>query len=338
MNPLRIVYLLEDTDLSGGVRVVLGQADALIARGHSVAIATKGLPLPWRRSDAKWLHVDDFREIDRSSFDFVVASFWTTVPPAFEIAGPRAVHLCQGYEGTFTAYQDFRAEIEAVYRLPIPKLTVSPHLVETLRPFGADVAHVGQIIDEEFFRSTTPPLADPPRVLLVGASQIDFKGIDVGYGAAAHARWNGARFELVRVSPWRPGSDEPVEELVGEFHAALETHEMVELVHSCDVFLGPSRADEGFGLPAAEALAAGIPAILTRIPSFLSFGEPNDYAIFVDEDDAEAMGDALIEVLCGEALRRKLTRRGRQIASRFEAARVAEQLENFFEQRLREIG
>ena len=39
---MRITYLLEDTPISSPVRTVLAQADALIARGHRVRIATKG--------------------------------------------------------------------------------------------------------------------------------------------------------------------------------------------------------------------------------------------------------------------------------------------------------
>src|SRR5512138_2345868 len=111
--PLRIAYLLEDTAQSGGVRVPLAQADALIARGHQVRIVTKGLPVAWRSSRAEWVYVDDLRHYDASHDDFVIATFWTTVPIAYEIALNRAVHLSQGYEGSFNAYQPIRGDIEA---------------------------------------------------------------------------------------------------------------------------------------------------------------------------------------------------------------------------------
>src|SRR5688500_14713321 len=58
MKPLKIAYLMEDTELSGGQRVQLVHADALIARGHRVRIVTKGLPVTWRRSRAEWVYVD----------------------------------------------------------------------------------------------------------------------------------------------------------------------------------------------------------------------------------------------------------------------------------------
>ncbi|HEU5163239.1 MAG TPA: glycosyltransferase family 4 protein [Thermoanaerobaculia bacterium] len=331
--PLRIAYLMEDTDLSGGVRVQLAQADAMIARGHRVTIFTKGLPLTWRTSEAEWEYVDDFRAQAYDEFDFVIATFWTTVEPAFEKAGKRAVHLSQGLESTFTAYQAIREDIERAYRLPIPKIVVSPHLIDWLAPFGQEIFVVGQIVDEAFFRERRPEEHEPLRVLLAGASQVDFKGIDVGYDAVLHARAAGSDLALVRVSPWAPSREEP-KEAADEFHVGLDAAAMVRLVHSCDVFLGPSRKEEGFGLPAAEAMAAGIPAVLSRIPSFESF-EPHrsDYAVWAEEGDPEALGDALMRLLDDPDLREALSIRGRQVAKQYRAANVAERLEAFLLER-----
>src|ERR1051326_3935966 len=101
---LRIAYLLADTGLSGGIRVIAAQADGLVARGHEVTLVTTGAPLTWRRSRAKWLYVNDWRGGDASAFDFVVGTCWTTVRAAYELAPERAIHLSQGYEGSFTAY------------------------------------------------------------------------------------------------------------------------------------------------------------------------------------------------------------------------------------------
>lgn len=331
---LRVLYLMEDTDLSGGVRVQLAHADALLDRGHQVAIATRGLPLRWRRSRADWIYVEDFRTIDASAFDVVVATFWTTIEPAWEIARDRAVHLCQGYEGSFTAYESKRAEIEAAYRIPLPRWTVSPHLSEPLAQFGSDVTWIGQVVDDEFYRPSRREPSDPPRVLLVGASQIDFKGIDVGYGAVQHARWNGASFDLVRISPWAPASDEPAE-LAAEFHVGLNASAMTSVVHTCDYFIGPSRRDEGFGLPAAEALAACIPTALSRIPSFMAFDGSGDFALFAGEDDPVGMGDQLLALLADDELARRLSRRGRDVAEQWRAQNVAERLESWIIERRR---
>ena len=328
---MRIAYLLEDTELAGGIRVNVAHADVLTDRGHEVTLVTKGGPLTWRRSRAPWRFVERFEEIDARDYDFVVGTFWTTVAAAYAIAGKRAVHLCQGYEGSFTAYQKLKESIDAAYRLPIPKITVSPHLVEICREFHDDATYVGQIVDEEFFQASVPR-TNATRVLLVGPAQADFKGIDVGYASVQRARARGAQFDLVRVSQWPVAPDEPAG-MANEFHVALTTEEMARLIASCDVFLGPSRHQEGFGLPAAEALASGVPAVLCEIPSFLSWDPARDYALFSAEGDGAAMGDALVTLLRDAALRERLARRGREVVEQFRAKKTGERLERFFQSR-----
>lgn len=328
---MKIAYLLEDTELAGGIRVAVAHADALTGRGHDVTLVTKGGPLTWRRSRAPWRHVESFDDIDAAAFDFVVGTFWKTLPATYALAGKRAVHLCQGYEGSFTAYQPFKEAIDAVYRLPIPKITVSPHLVAICRTFYDDATYVGQIVDEEFFQDQRlKPAAT--RVLLVGPAQADFKGIDIGYAAARRARARGAAFDLIRVSQWATAEGEP-SDLASEFHVALSTTEMARLIASCDVFLGSSRHQEGFGLPAAEALASGVPAVLSEIPSFLSWDAAHDYALFTPEGDGDAMGDALVRLLGDAALRERLAVRGREVVEQFRAERTGARLEAFFQER-----
>lgn len=319
---------MEDTDLSGGVRVQLAQADALIDRGHHVTIATKGAPLTWRTSRAEWLYVDEFTELDPGSADVFVGTFWTTVEPAYRLAPRKAVHLCQGYEASFSFYQDSRQQIEDIYRLPIPIMTVTQSLAETLSTVTADVTVVGQIVDEGFFQEKEPD-HEPLRVLLAGASQIDIKGVDVGYGAVAHARSQGAELSLVRVSPWRPSEAEAADVHATEFHVAISDDQMQQLVRSCDIVLGTSRPEEGFGLPVAESMASGLAPILTRIPSYLSFSRLPDFASFVDVDDPIAMGEAFIDLAENSEKRRLLARKSRVVAEQFRAHLVAERIERF---------
>ncbi|HEX3583594.1 MAG TPA: glycosyltransferase [Thermoanaerobaculia bacterium] len=328
---MKIAYLLEDTDLAGGIRVCVAHGDVLTDRGHDVTLITKGSPLTWRRSRARWQHVERWEEVDAKSFDFLIGTFWRTIPHAYALAPDRAIHFCQGYEGSFTAYQPFKAEIDAAYRIPIPKITVSPHLVPICREFFDDATCIGQIVDDDYFQPHTNSAA-PRRVLLVGPMQADFKGIDVGYAAVRRARARGASFDLIRVSQWVPADDEP-SELAAEFHVALSTADIVRLIASCDAYLAPSRHPEGFGLPAAEAMASGIPGVLSEIPSFLSWSETHDYALLAPEGDGTAMGDALVTLLGDAALRERVVRRGREVVEQFRAPITGERLERYFVKR-----
>ncbi|HEX9982348.1 MAG TPA: glycosyltransferase family 4 protein [Thermoanaerobaculia bacterium] len=328
-KPLKITYFVPDTEPSGGVRIQLVHADALIARGHQVRLVTLGQPLTWRSSRAEWIYVDDFRQYDASDQDFVVGTFWLTVPFAYEAAGDRAVHLCQGYEGAFSAYEPIRPQIEEAYKLPIPKLVVSKSLIPICKRFTEDVTFIGQVVEDEFYRRATPREHEPPRVLLCGQAQADLKGIQDGYGAVTHARWFHQKLDLIRVSPWIPSREEPLE-TVQEFHVALTTTEMTRLMHSCDILIAPNHREEGFGLPAAEALASGIPCVMTSIPSYLSFDERHDYALFAPQENAAELGERLIELLGDTELRERLRVRGRQVAEQWRVEHVADRLEQFF--------
>ena len=293
----------------------LAQADALIARGHRVRLVTTGLPLTWRSSRAEWIYVDDLRYYDAGDDDFVIGSF-DTVTVAYDLAGERAVHLCQRVA-------------DAAHELPIPKLAVSRSLIPICERSGSDAIYIGQIVEDELYRDVTPREREPPRVLLSGAAQNEIKGIDDGYGAVAHARWFHQKLDLIRVSPWAPSREEPLES-VQEFHVALNTAEMTRLVHSCDLLIAASHAEEGFGLPAAEAMAAGIPCLLTAIPSYLSFDDTRDYALFAPEQNAVELGERLIDLLGDAALRARLRTRAREVAEQWRAESVAERLESFF--------
>ena len=329
VKPLRIAYLLEDTGLAGGIRVAVAQADALLARGHDVTLITKGEPLNWRHSHVQWQYVQSFADIDSSPFEFVIGTFWKTLPFVHAEAPARGIHLCQGYEGSFTAYRDLKAEIDAAYRLPLPKITVSPHLVQICKRFTDDATYIGQIVDDLFFRQPRFHEGQRLRVLLVGPMQADFKGIDVGYEAVRRARELGAGFDLIRVSQWPAEESEP-SSLAAEFHVGLKSADMARLISTCDVYLGPSRHQEGFGLPAAESMASGLATVLSEIPSFLAFDGAHDYALFAPEDDARAMGEQLARLVSNAPLRRRTALRGREVVEQFRAHHTALKLERYF--------
>ncbi len=325
---LRIAYLFEDSGMSGGVRVALGQADALIERGHEVTCVSRGDRVTWRDSNARWVRVENLDDYDASNDDVVVGTFYTTLAAAHRIAPGRAVHLCQGYESLYSGYRSLVDTIDAAYRLPLPKMVVSPHLIEICRRFSDRVESIGQIIDAGYFRPAPAVEHDPLRLLVVGDYQIDVRGVAEAYEAVRRARARGLRFELVRVSVLPPSPEDALAG-VDEHHVALSNSRMIELVHSCDVFLGPNHFEEGFCLPAAEAMASGLPVALTRIPAFLSYAEPHDYAVFADEGDVDSLTDALVELLRGRELRMRLRGRGIDVARGFDAAAVAERIERF---------
>jgi glycosyltransferase involved in cell wall biosynthesis len=79
--------------------------------------------------------------------------------------------------------------------------------------------------------------------------------------------------------------------------------------------------DEGFGLPALEAMACGTPVIASRrgaLPEVVG-----DAGVLVDPEDARALGTTLARVLASEDERAALARRGLARAATFTAERTA---------------
>jgi glycosyltransferase involved in cell wall biosynthesis len=73
--------------------------------------------------------------------------------------------------------------------------------------------------------------------------------------------------------------------------------------------------DEGFGLPAVEAMAAGVPLVVSRrgaLPEVCG-----DAAVYVDPDDAEGIATAVAELLASPARLEVLRQRGAERVRRF---------------------
>jgi glycosyltransferase involved in cell wall biosynthesis len=90
--------------------------------------------------------------------------------------------------------------------------------------------------------------------------------------------------------------------------------ELPAIYRQAALLLLPSRW-EGFGLPAAEAMAAGTPVVASdrgALPEVIG-----DAGLRVDADDPEALARAIVAILDDSALRTELGRRGRVRARRF---------------------
>lgn len=325
---MRLCYLLEDTSLWGGQIVVFEQAHALCARGHDVRIVSKGGYPDWYDLRIPLIQVDAFTPSAIPACDFVIGTFWTTIKAAMQAETSRPVHLSQGYEGDFSAYAPYQAEIETSYRLPITTITVHEPLTRLLwQRFGKKAYTVGQGINHGVFFPTTERIGEPPwRVLLVGPYEVDWKGVHDGL-LALKALKAEMPLWVVRVSQFPCAEDERRLGVVDEYHCFLRAREMAALYRSCDVLLAPSWTQEGFGLPVLEALACGTPVVLGDIPTYRAFAEGTDWAVFFAERDVMGMQRALQRVLANISLRAHMRAHGLEVAKQYTFARVAERIE-----------
>jgi glycosyltransferase-like protein len=92
--------------------------------------------------------------------------------------------------------------------------------------------------------------------------------------------------------------------------------EMAAWYHAADAFAFPS-VTEGFGLAVLEAMAAGLPVVLTDLPVFAEYVRFGQDALAVAPGDDEGLADALAAVARDERTRAMLSRQGHEVAARF---------------------
>jgi len=102
---------------------------------------------------------------------------------------------------------------------------------------------------------------------------------------------------------------------------------LVRLFQAATVFVYPSFS-EGFGLPPAEALACGVPTVVSNVSSLPEV--VGDAGVQVDPEDAGALAAALGGLLADPARREELGRRAVARAARFNWERAAEEMEAVF--------
>lgn len=188
--------------------------------------------------------------------------------------------------------------------------------------------HVVPIGVDPSFSPGPVAAADPPYLLMVGAWG-PHKGFaeavavvsalaEEGYPhrlrlVGRQDAWMRERLDVVVAAGARPDRVDVVgyaDDLVAAYRAA-------------DVVLMPSRA-EGFGLPAAEAMACGVPVVAfdnTSLPEVVG-----DAGILVPDGDVAAMVTAVRAVLGDAALRQRLREAGPRRAAAFSWPAAADRL------------
>ena len=91
----------------------------------------------------------------------------------------------------------------------------------------------------------------------------------------------------------------------------VSREELVRLYNQAQLFVSPSLY-EGFGLPAAEAMACGTPVVATTAGAFPEVIEQDVSGLLVPPADAHALKDAIERLLDDAALRETFSNEGRR--------------------------
>lgn len=331
---MKIAYCLESTALWGGVKVVFEQAEGLSARGHDIVIMAREVFSPWRDAPCPVSVVSrPWEQEDMSSFDLVIANERVPVLALAEKTG-RLVHMVQSDDEGYAQTDEDKALARQALNLPIPKIAISPELARRMaRRFPGRWHWVLQGMDLSLW---TPALRLPgkKRLLLVGPfdGEIDgaIKGMPQGL-LAAHLACESCGLQLIRLNQFNQAKEEKRFHKAKDYYHGVPPADVPGIYQSSDLFLSSSQAVEGFGLPALEALACGLPCVLSDIPSYRDFDDTDDFALWAPPGDPVRMAKRVEQLWCDPELQAHLRRRGPEVAALYENNRALDRLESVFD-------
>lgn len=322
---MRIAYVLPYPELNGGNKVIFQHARLLQDLGHELTILAEGAKPGWIRVDAAW--VDLGAEAPRlPSQDLVIATYWTTIERSQQLAlGPLA-HFCQGYEGGLVHLAPVLPRIEAAYSLPLPTLTVSPHLAELVRTrFGRESFVVPPPLDPLFRPAFRLRPRKEPWIAVPGIFGAEVKGVPTALAAVRRLRERGYACRVLRISVMELTEEERQVLEPDRFLTGVAPAEIARELRECDLLLFPSREEEGFGLPLLEAMASRVPAVASRISSTVDIA--NGAVKLVAPGDSQALAEAAEELLADAGAWRKARRQGWKASRRFRPEEVVPRLD-----------
>lgn len=326
---------------AGGFKVMYEYANRLQARGHQITLihpryiepqpgftqAVKARLWPqrikWRDQQVPpWfaLHpavrfelVPDLRERFIPIGDAVVATGYRTAKwvNEYPAAKGRKFYFIQHHE----IWDGAEREVNQTWTLPLHKVVIAQWLLRLAQEFGEAerVTYIPNGLNfAEFYLAT--PLAErtPVRIGMMTHS-FPWKGTADGLAALKLVKAEFPELEAVLFGVHaRPA------ELPGwmEYHQRPAAEALRALYNSCALFLHPSWV-EGWGLPAAEAMACGCALVAANSRGVEEFVTDGVTALLAPVKDPAALAAGVLRLLRDHNLRQQLATAGTQAIQAF---------------------
>lgn len=331
---MKIVFTVNTTGLTGGIKVIFEYANRLQARGHEVLIV-----YPYNLTDQDFPHLPGWIAIlKRIKFLLYPNITW------FKLAVPvkRVPRLTDQYLpdadiviATANETADFVAKlnrskgekfyfiqgfetwsrkpslVEATWHLPLKKIVIANWLKDQALALNEAVsAVIPNGIDSKQFFPSPKPQTNPP-VIFALLHPLPIKGTADLITALKRLQTQGEAFKLVGFSAY------PLQKLLKEFphlgsidlefHYKPEIDQLRQLYSDAEVFVSPSHS-EGFPLTPMEAMACQTAVVATAVGGILDYAEDQKTTLLVPPKQPEQLARAIKTLLKDSNLRSKLAK------------------------------
>jgi glycosyltransferase involved in cell wall biosynthesis len=291
---VRVAFLTQDLQLSGGVGVIVAHAVQLARGGFDVdLVLTRAAERPdWSHHGLASVQVIGLEQARTRAYDVALATWWETTQHLFDLDAARHAWFVQSLEDRFYAPGDPRRLGAALAQdLPVRFVTEARWIADTLEALhpGDKVFYVRNGIAKDVFAPLAAVPAtgrDPLRILVEGSAEVPHKG--VADALAATAAMAAPRHVTV-VAPDGSGAGLPgVDRAAGP----IDQRALAALYAESDVVLKLSRVEGMFG-PPLEGFHKGATCVVSQVTGHDEYVAHGENGLIVDWDDPAGTARAL---------------------------------------------
>jgi glycosyltransferase involved in cell wall biosynthesis len=321
-----IVYLCDNlVNVSGGLRVIVEQANGLMDRGYTVEIwlASEYLEsyfacnVPLKNYDPTLLDTPDIVVFTDPAFIPHIARFRPTQKSY--LLAQHDNEWCEATMGMPTNTYLLHEHKEFFDNKTWEVIVVSRWVHDVFKDrYGIDSHVVENGVSAELFHPAKPLLSSKSLKVLIGTSSINWKGSGEALAAARQVQLSHyPEMEILLYGGIFDDNTTLLRDLrfpVTIFNVPQQK-DLAGIISSATVFVSASWK-EGFGLPGLEALACGVPLLTTDSGGVREYAVHNKTAIVVESQNQHDLEAGLIKLLSSSTLRKKLIKNGFDMASK----------------------
>jgi glycosyltransferase involved in cell wall biosynthesis len=320
---------------TGGLKVAYQYANSFAAKGHVVTLVHQvpdssyfspksyavylvgktyqltrdAAYVPWFELDKRIHAITLWRVSDRGlpPADVTILTGWSTAERSSARATQAGIFVQLVYD-----YEFWRSDVKlrpaierALSRRDVHHIATSAAVAEMLRGFGVTpVAVIPSGLDPKEF-GLDVDIAARPMTLTFCLRPEPHKDAKTAFAAVEHLLASHPELSVECFGRWTGSELPPGVHLRGQ----LSAEELRAFYNRSRIFLFTSQY-EGFGLPAAEAMACGAAVVSTRSGGVEDFLRDHETGLLAPVGDATALANAVENLLADDELRRRLAAAG----------------------------
>ena len=327
-GPNKIIFVLPETTLSGGIRVVFEVANGLKHRGFDTEIWSLTSEIVW---ESHLLPVKQFRSYaalqKALSLENAVkvATWWETADVVLlaSINNGLPVQFVQEFETWFYSEDaSARAAVVSSYRPEFSYITTADYQLHELEEVGITATKIPVGYDDTVYKQLVGYERDEATILAVGRSffQKNFQMTAAAWKLLPDDKY---RLELF-------GNEPNIIRGKNIYYSKFPSNNQVNLLLNKATVFVQTSLHEGFSLPLLEAMAAGCPVITTDSHGNRDFCVNDQNCLIVEQNNPQALADAIQKVTSSKELQEQLRIAGLETARRYRWPTLIDQYEQYF--------